>query len=277
MTGRRLVRRTPAKLSHRFAAGVADATQVTVTITGGDGLAIDGSPFTATVTGGVAEVDLTAAQLPAVDLLTVEWDVGGGHVERDVVPVDGAAYVPLARLTEVAKDRDADQVETVLWEVVDRVEEFVGIPFVPRFAVHRMTPRYTTRSVLLRYPVLEVLAIVVDGLELIGDYTIETSGRLTLADDVLPADAAVEVRYVRGLPHPPADLTGAVIDTVEQLANERYGRSQQPARQQFAGDAGGMSWVIGNPDPERGRLFGINRVDGVFKMYRDRWRGAVVA
>lgn len=268
-------------LNHRFASAVPAGASVTVQATDALGEEVFAAPKAATDAAGTWSLELTAADLPDVpDRLTFAWDVNAGVVlEQDHVALDGAVYTSPARLKvrsdELLGSLDDAKLQAVIDEVLDRVESWIEIPFVSRYEIERFVPRYTRDSLLLKLPLRELRRVTVAGVALdTTDWLTEPSGKIIRSDGQFGADEAVEVHYVRGLDQPPADLVAAVEDTVEQLCLERYGRQQQPARAQFAGD--GMSWIIANPDPSRGRLFGINRVDGVFKSYHDQWAAAVI-
>lgn len=268
-------------LNHQFASTVPDGASVTVQATNALGDDVFAAAKDATLDGDVAKLELTAADLPdEPDRLAFTWSANDELIETDHLVLDGAVYTSTSRIKSRADELlgtlDDAKVQTVLDEVLDRIEGWIGIPFVPRYEVERFAPRYRRDFLLLQAPLRQLRRVTVAGVEVDpADWLTETSGRILRTDGGhFAADEAVEVHYVRGLDQPPADLVGAIEDTVEQLCLERYGRANAPARAQFAGD--GMSWIVSNPDPSRGRLFGINRVDGVFKAHHDQWAGAAV-
>lgn len=272
MTTPRLVARRPATLRRRFSGDVAGTPTVTVTDAAGDqvttGQAVaDGDEFT---------FALTADLLPAPDRLTVVWDVGSGWVETVQVPVDGAAYTDLASLSAGrGQSRTDEQLAEVLGEVLDRVETFIGIAYVRRYDQIVLRPHDPVYVTVLRRPRPVVRTLEVDGVAADPALLSVTDSGVCRLEGLDGTE--VTIGYEHGLDRPPDHLVAAIEDTVVQLAAERFSaRANQPPRADFASD-NSMSWVINNPDPSRGRLFGINRVDGVFALERERWRRVVAA
>jgi hypothetical protein len=260
---------------------------VEVTVTKADGSALAGSPFASTALGnGVYQYQL--AGQASLNRLTEVWSGLFGGLAQSIqteVEIVGGYYVPLGGVLAMP-----DMVGTSIASIVDarewfesKVERYVGVAFVPRFARVALRGNGRPSLGLPHFPIRAVNSV--------GYYSGATLTPFTvgeLADIVLPsetgflarrtlgmwptADMILEIEH--GLAAPPAELIDAALVAI----SDKLRRDQTPASR--AGRVYAVQTEVGVERRTRtgpGHPFGIDDVDEVVVGLRDTYRVAAVA
>lgn len=244
-----------------------DADSVNVTVVGDSGAVFfDGEP--SSVTGAAASVDLSAAALDRVDLLTALWTFTvDGDAEWTVTSceVAGSWLVSIADARKLdpldAEDAypDAD-VLTAAKAAEDELEDVCGRSFVRRYGI----AEGSGVQVRLPRPALALRLVRVDGVNLTDD----DLARLTLVGTLLvfPSDLAgrqVHVGYEHGHQRPGANRAAALLTRMRLTARDLDDR-----RLSIPTEAG-MTIPLATPGV-RGSFFGLPEVDAFVKRARRR-------
>lgn len=263
----RITAGTPATLRHRFSVAPSGAVTVDAALDDGTAVLTD-APAVDSGDGLVFTVDLPATAADVPDRLVVVWDAGSGHLESDVVEIAGARFVN--REAVLAKpglsSADALLVDQAVDHVEERIEDWHGVAWVPRYRLERHRGGTGTRLHLERRPIRSLRRVAVDGTDQTGldAWQIREVAGVVYAPAPPTRGALIEVGYEVGFDRAPADLVDAATEAAAQLVRDTLSR-HTPTRAEFAE---GTTWLIATASPAHGRLFGIPTVDAVIEAHR---------
>lgn len=254
----RIVRKRPATLTHRF-AGLAAASNVTVTVRNDAGGIVTGPTVVQTNADLDAELELTADLLPNLDLLTVDWDAGGGHVETDLVEVAGARFATVDEVRALKDLGDTNRFpDALIVEAISRVEELIEddneVAWVPRYHGQVLDGSGTAILRVEKSQLRTVRSASIAGAALdVGALHPYPTGKIVRASGVWTAGLRnVDVAYEHGFDGPPRDLKDAAVDAIRSGLLEKKSSAIPERAQTMSSEIGTFSLALAGPNRPTG-------------------------
>lgn len=243
-----------------------DATgAVTVTITRADGTAL--ATAAATTADGEGVYSYTLAAQANLDILTVAWTGTWGGVASTpavhTVEIVGGHYLSIRDLRTTNNLGDTAKFPTEKLEQArmwfeHRVEDYVGIAFVPRYRRDTLDGSGTRTLTLSRWPLRRLLSVTVDGVtQTTTTWAKPTTAVLDQVTGTFTLGAQnVVVAYEYGLDAPPQQLRDAAKTAIRDHLLGNYSGPRAFLEQ-------GEFGIVRLSQPGPDRPFGIPEVDAV--------------
>jgi len=219
---------------------------------------------------------LAATHVDRVDVLTIVWS---GTVDglttalTQTVEVNGGRYVTIPELRAGRGMSDTAKYPTaMLAEIVagleHTAEDVVGVAFVPRHQIDRLTGDGSTSLLLSKRSARTIIAVTIDDVAVTAS-SFEIDGRSITYSSGFTSAAVVVVEYSHGLDVPPSDLRREVLRLARQ---EALGESAPLGQNIISQQIDGISTQFGTPNPAVGRWTGDMAFDAVLTRLRSKHR-----